>query len=121
MLFRSTLAGADRRTSGDWMDARCISIFSTGWNLLGRFRCCPIPLNQIWELSVGVTGTNSRIRSRTADGLISGNGRRRHLRVLQRVLGCLRCFGEREFCFIDLWPPRHRPIMLRFNLLPVGR
>jgi hypothetical protein len=30
-------------------------------------------------------------------------------------LGCLRCFGERDLRFIDLWPPRHRPIMLPFE------
>jgi hypothetical protein len=30
----------------------------------------------------------------------------------KRVLGCLRCFVQRDLCFIDLWPPRHWPIML---------
>ena len=34
------------------------------------FRCCPIPTNQIRELSLESLEPNSRIRSRTADGLI---------------------------------------------------
>ncbi len=35
---------------------------------------------------------------------------------VRRVLGCLRCFGKCDFCFIDLWPALHRPIMLLFEL-----
>ncbi len=60
----------------------------------------------------------SELHHTAADFENSRSGKRR------RVLGCLRCFGERDFCFIDLWAPRHRPIMLLFNFtscLPVFR
>jgi hypothetical protein len=67
---------ADRRTSGDWMDARCISLFQRpGWEPARvAFDAAQFPSTRFGGCQLESLEPNSRIHSRTADGLISGNG-----------------------------------------------
>src|ERR1700677_1686227 len=67
---------ADRRTSGDWMDARCISLFQRpGWEPARvAFDAAQFPSTRFGGCQWESLEPNSRIHSRTADGLISGNG-----------------------------------------------